>query len=302
MNVDSLCDKLKRSWRAAGYPDDSIAEDVAFSVELALSDSGRGEAFTPEEIDSFVLKVLREAGLTEVAEHYGLDFSPVDSMVPLDLAELTDIIARFMPLDGADAENLAAKVMSAAKGFGASKLSPTLVLELARHFHSLLANVAEASVTTERTHSESPSPSSVWLANEDEIRELAGGRARTLLASGVLTARSVSALFPSIKIEFDIAKFADSLDLTPPAPEFALLPRFAAVMDAVNDIVGGIDGLMSKNENRRLGVLPVHLKILNPDVFTKVWLGGEWPESRRALVEMMELLSEASAREIHLHA
>ncbi|MCK5845703.1 MAG: hypothetical protein KAG97_13400, partial [Victivallales bacterium] len=51
MNVDSLSSKLKRSWHAAGYPDDSLAEDVALSVELALSDSVAGAAFTPAQID-----------------------------------------------------------------------------------------------------------------------------------------------------------------------------------------------------------------------------------------------------------
>ncbi|NOY74467.1 MAG: hypothetical protein GXP32_01585 [Kiritimatiellaeota bacterium] len=300
MDVESLHARLKRSWRAAGYPDDSLAEDVALSVELALSDSKRGAAFTPGEIDAFVLKVLREAGLTEVAEHFGLDSSPVDSMVPVGFKEISNIISKFMKLDENQMNKLADDVLNAANEMDAATASPTLLLELARHFHSRDAKSADLPAPRPRGNARR-SGSAVWLVSKEKIFGLVNLDTRGLLSSEMLKVGGVSALFPSIKLEFDPARFADSLDLAPPVPEFALLPRMAAVADAVNDIVSTIDASTANPADVSGERAPVHLKILNPDVFTEVWLGGRWPVSRPCVVELFETLSESFIREIRLH-
>ena len=296
MDFESLRKRLKRSWKAAGYPDDSIAEDIAFSVELALSESACGSDFTSSEIDAFVLKVLREAGLVEVAEHYGLNFTSVDSLVPVELNSIIDIVRRFTPLEGSSVESIAEKVLESAVGFGANEASPTLLLELARHFASApKPPESSASRTTSKHMSDS-----VWLVRSDEILEMAAPASRELIDGGFLNQHGVSALFPSIRLDFDIAKFADSLDLSPPAPELALLPRFVAFADAVNDIVDKLDARLSETGRVDINDIALRLTLLHSDSFAEIWLGGVWPESRHAVVELMEIISESFVRDAYL--
>ncbi len=301
MEVDLLQTKLKRSWRAAGYPDDSIAEDVAISVELALSEFGHAESFTIAEIDSFVLKVLREAGLTEVAEHYGLDFSVTDSTVAFTRNEILKIIRKFMSIDEFESESLCERVLNAGLKLDVSQAHPTLVLELAKYFHIDSAKFADAAIEAAKNRSNQFQTTRTWLMTSDEIFSATTPTTQTMLASKYLTVRNVSALFPSINVDFDIAKFANSSEFIPPIPDFALLPHLAKAIDGVSDILKAVDSYILKLNANDGQPLATHLKIMNPDIFTETWLGGEWPASRESLVELMEELSNSFVREINLH-
>jgi hypothetical protein len=301
MEVDLLQTKLKRSWSAAGYPDDSIAEDVATSVELALSEFGNVEAFTPAEIDSFVVKVLREAGLTEVAEHYGLDFSPVNSTVPFNRNEILKIIRKFMSMDENASHSLCERVLNAGKKLNFSHTPPTLVLELAKFFHLDSSKLDHATVETLKDHPDKFQTTSTWLITGDEIFSETTSTTQAMLAAKYLTVRNISALFPLINVEFDITKFTNSSEFIPPVPDFALLPHLSEAIDGVNDILKVVDTYILKFNIADSRPIAAHLKIVNPDIFTEIWLGAEWPGARESLVELLKELSNSFTREVILH-
>lgn len=301
MEVELLKTKLKRSWRAAGYPDDSIAEDVAISVELALSEFAHAESFTTAEIDSFVVKVLREAGLTAIAEHYGLDFNVTDSTVPFTRNEILKIIRKFISIDESASESLCERVLNAGLKINLAQAPPTLVLELAKYFHIDSAKFADAAVEAAKNRPKQFQTTRTWLMTSDEIFSATTPATQSMLSSQYLTVRNVSALFPSINVDFDIAKFANSSEFIPPVPDFALLPHLAEAIDGVSDILKVVDSYILKLNANGGQPLAAHLKIMNPDIFTETWLGGEWPASRESLVELMEELSNSFTREINLH-
>ncbi len=279
---ETLQKKIESSCRAAGLHETWIAEDIALSVEFSLGELGNDKVFTNSEIDAIVVKILQEAGLATVAAHYRhLQDNPEAEITFTPLA-IKEIVSRYLHVDTAQLDHIVEKVTDAGQKLLLKDTSPTLILELAKHYmddRSYLSNAPESSIS-KNLHS------CPWLISRDEILQKISGRTSTLVSSDVLKVAGVSRLFPSIRIEIAFANFAKASGLVAPVTDFIIFSYLANLAEAIDNIITiGKELALQLPENNTN--LPVYLKFTDAPKFTNDWLGGNWNESKNCFEELV---------------
>ena len=279
--------KLVKSLIATGIRDTWIAEDISLAVEYSLGDLGPAKVFTVSEIDSFVMKILREVGLNDVAEHYGTTQHAGLKTVVLSRDRISDTVKRFLGLEGAELFTTADKVFNACTALGLNEAFPSLILELAKYYHHEDFEKAAGLVTMPVADA----AGDIWSLSAEQIISTLSEEATDMINSGILALSGISRLFPSIRIDVNFANFADYFALTPPVTELAMIPYLDKLGTALDEIVNSAENLYKDSVDENAS-LPVYMKFTDAMLFATDWLGGEWPESARCLEDIIALLVE----------
>ena len=286
---DKLQEKLASSCRAAGMNDAWIAEDIALSVEFTLGELGKGKVFTNAEIDSIVVKVLHEAGLGAIAIHYRQLQDNSEEELSFKRDKITEIVNRYLQVDKEYSESIISQVEDAGRKLLLKQASPTLILELAKHYMNetpLLATQAPSSLE-----------SCPWLITKEAILKKISGDTSKLIAAEALSPSGISRLFPSIRVEVKFAKFAEEFNLTPPTADFLLISYLQNLADALDDIIETTQHLTTNLPTKQDNI-PVYLKFVDAPGFTEQWLGGNWNESTSCFEELVTELKELMKNDI----
>ena len=280
---DDLQEKLESSCRATGLNETWIAEDLALSVEFALGEMGSDKIFTDLEIDAIVIKVLHEAGLGVVATDYSNHQDNPEAEVSFNLETIAEIIDRYLHLEGDKMKNVAIKVSDAGKKLLLKNASPTLILELAKHYID-----DKSSIPTTLRHQSlyNQLHSCPWLISKEAILQKISGDTAKMVSNQIIKVSGISRLFPSIRVEITFAKFAEEAGLIAPVTDFIMLSYLANLAIAVDDIIN-IASEIIYQQSEKLDNLPVYLKFIDAPEFTEKWLNGNWEESKTCFEELV---------------
>lgn len=281
--------KLVKSLIASGIRDTWIAEDISLAVEYSLGELGSAKVFTVPEIDSFVVKVLREIGMNDVADHYGTTQHTGLKTIALSKEKISDTVQRYLGLEGSELATTSEKVLKACSTLGLKEVLPSLILELAKHYHHKDFEEAAKLIAMPV----SSSADEIWCLMAEQIIATLSEDTTEMIDAGILSVSGISRLFPSIRIDVNFAEFAAAFALNPPVTELAMLPYLDKLALALDEIVSSTESLyydaLSLEKNT---ALPVYMKFTDTVLFATEWLGGEWPESARCLEDIIGLLVE----------
>jgi transcriptional regulator NrdR family protein len=266
---EQLQEKLISSCIAAGIESPWIAEDIALSVEFSLNEIGHSGFFTQTEIDSFVLKVLREVGYSEVAEHYAASAGSSLKTIPVSEKYIRDSVEKYLALTGTDLKENSEKVLKACRNLGMKEVFPSLILELAKYFHFNKFKNDTASVQVNESGNVG---NSVWCVAPEEIAAELPENSSKILNEKIVTASGVSNLFPAVKINASLVQLAELHSLQKPLTELTLAPYLQPLAEAVDITADLILSLYRKKGGSRK--LPVYLRFPDTGLFAAEWMEG----------------------------
>lgn len=284
---EEVQEKLIKSLLAAGMRDTWIAEDISLAVEYSLSELGTAQVFTVPEIDSFVVKILREVGLNEVADHYGTVQHAGLKTIPVNQDKISDTVARYLGIEGPELYTTAEKVLKACSTLGLREAFPSLILELAKHYHHEDFEAATQYISLPS----GTAADEIWELMAEQIVATLSEDTIEMVDTGIIALSGVSKLFPSIRIDVNFADFAKLFALEPPVTELALVPFLDKLAVALDEIVKTTESLYSASIEEDTQ-LPVYMKFTDAMLFSTEWLGGEWPESAECLSDIVSILVE----------
>jgi hypothetical protein len=289
---DLLQEKLELSCRAAGLNETWIAEDISLAVEFTLAELGNDKVFTNSEIDAIVIKVLQEAGLTAVATHYKHRQENPEPQISFTTETISEIVDRYLHPDEKDRADIISKVSDAGKKLLLTNASPTLILELAKHYMD---------DQTSRSSKETPLPASLhscpWLISRQNIEQKVSGTTAKMISDQIIKISGISRLFPAIRLEITFAKFAESSGLTAPVTDFILFSYLANLATALDDIIDTAKHLATALPDK-LESPPIYLKFSDAPQFTEVWLSGNWEENKECFEELVAELKSLLKNEV----
>ena len=280
---DLLKKKIEESCKAAGLKETWIAEDIALAVEFSLGELGNENIFTEPEIDAIVVKILQEAGLGSVAQHYRRLQNNPEPEISFTTTAIRDVVEKYLHIeDDEQIDNIVEKVSDAGRKLLLKNTSPTLILELAKHYmddYSYLAKQNDKSLSEHLN-------SCPWLVSRDSVLQKISGKTSELVASEVLKVSGISKLFPSIRIEIAFIKFASNAGLVAPVTDFTILSHLSNMAAALDDIINVAKELSRKHPTLNPDI-PVYLKFTDAQLFTDEWLGGNWSESKECFEDLV---------------
>jgi len=285
--LELLQEKLISCCLAAGVTAPWIAEDIALSVEFSLREIGSSNLFTQVEIDSFVLKVLREIGYGEVADHYLDATSNSIGTVAVSEKFIEDAVERYLGLTGDDLKETAGKVCHACLELGMKNIFPTLLLELAKYFHyNQFKRESENIQIVDRLQS----GDSVWAVSPDELNKILQKKNSEILTEKIITVSGVSNLFPSIKINISLVSLAKLHGLQKPLTELTIMPYLQTLAEAIDDVANLTLETFIKKECAR--DLPVYLRFADTAIFSSDWMEGASPADADFIISyIVEMLN-----------
>ena len=287
--------KLVRSCIASGIRDTWIAEDIALSVEYSLGELASSKVFTMSEIDSFVVKVLREVGFVEVADHYSTMQHSGLKTVPVSMDKISDIVSRFLGLENQELYSTSLKIQKVCTVLGLKEVFPSLILEFAKYYHyeNFDAVTKHISLPLSSTTAEG-----VWAVRAEQIISTLSKETFKMIKEEIITVSDVSKLFPSVRINLSFANFATALALEPPITELAIIPFFDKLAIAVDDIIKSTESVYFASCESSVDELPIYMKFTDVVLFSTEWLGGEWSNASHCLKEMVFSLTEMLNRQV----
>lgn len=288
--IDELQSKIIQSCLAAGIKDVWIAEDISLSIEYALGHSeNRQRVFTLEDLHYLVVKILEETGFPEVAESFKLQHDIEDETVSINGETVRQIIENNLGLLGKSQEQLAEKTQAALSLLKINDAPSNLVLELAKYYKSTEAPIDDISSLVATKKDENS-----WRVDESTVYEMLSDTAKSFIDDSIIQLNRVTPLYPSIKVDLRITKFANFLNLEAPLTEMVIIPYFTSISDAINEIVKVYDHLYDEvtegTEAERSDALPVYLIVRDMSLFAKEWLLSVWPDAYDCCEDMLYYL------------
>jgi len=287
--VDELQAGIIRGCLSAGTRDLWIAEDIALSIEYAMALPGnRGRTFTVSEINSLVIKILEETGYPEAAEAYRRQHSSIGVKVNPDYALISELVNRHLGLAGNNLVLVTEKVVTAAEKIGIAEAAPLLLVELAKHYKEELLAEHDAELVS----LPAVPPSSPWLISQADIMDLLSPESRKLEQASVLGFSGISRVFPAFKIDLRITRLVNHYGLVTPLTEMALITRWGALGNALNEVTAGVRRLLAEKTAQPLPELPIYLMVNDMSAFACTHLLSRWPEAEPCCREMLSYLEE----------
>ncbi|MFZ2654124.1 MAG: hypothetical protein WAX69_04365 [Victivallales bacterium] len=289
---DELQSRLYQSCLSCGINDGTLAEDITLSVEYVLKKiSEGGRVFAVSEINNFVVRMLEEAGYPELADSFIRQNKIQRLDVKPDFNLISGIVSKHLAVEGEELQSIVLKVVSSCGMLGMDKASPSLILELARYYREKSFDLRAANAGLPKLKSDSP-----WCLRNEDIFSSLSLETRRLVSGGVLSASHVSRLFPSLKIELNLAAAAGHFSLGRNLTELAILPCLQACSAGVNEISSVAGGLylnyLNANGAKSADIqLPVFARLNEIAVFSDKYLDARWPESHACVNEMAAMLA-----------
>jgi hypothetical protein len=300
---DELQSRLYKSCLSCGINDSTLAEDITLSVEYVLKKISSGEyVFTVSEINSFVVKMLEDAGYPEIAGDFIRQNKIQKIDIKPDFSLVSGIVHKHLAVDGEELESIARKVISSCDILKIDKGSPSLIIELARYYRERNFELKTSGFNTTPIRSGSP-----WCVKTDEIVFSLSPDAKMLGSENILSVKNVSRLFPAVKIDLRLFEAARFYSLDKPLTELALLPCFracAAGISEISDVSEKLYGdfLAGNGVSGHEAGLRVFLRICDAAAFSDAYLDIKWPESGKCLNDMGALLVSMVDREISMRS
>ncbi|MFA6567935.1 MAG: ATP cone domain-containing protein [Victivallales bacterium] len=300
---DELQSRLYKSCLSCGINDSTLAEDITLSVEYVLKKISSGEqVFAVSEINSFVVRMLEDAGYPEIARNFIRQNKIQKIDVKPDLSLVSGIVRKHLAVEGDELESIVRKVLSSCDMLKIDKGSSSLIIELARYYREKDFEFKTSEFNMPLIKSGSP-----WCVTADQIIFSLSLDARVLASANILSVKNVSRLFPAVKIDLSLFEAARFYTLDKPLTELALLPCFRACATGITEISDVSEKLYGAflAENGFSGhetSLPVFLRICDAAAFSDAYLDVKWPESGKCLSDMLALLASMVDREISIRS
>ncbi len=264
---EELQSLIHRACIECGFDDAWLSEDMALSVEYLILEAGDKREFSMEEIYDFASRMLDETGHGNVASRFrrncGIKMSSPGCGVESIRALL--VSKGVSGADPSEADRIAPLISSALKRLGVENADEGLILALARHYRSKSDGIAPRTpglrkgvilLSSERISAE--------LSSMDGVGEY--------VSASVLSFHPVSTLFPSLKISFSLAKFAEMKGLVSPLTELCLmpcLPDLAAVIARCREHLAGM-----LSEAGCQARMPAMLRVVDSIEFAREYMGS----------------------------
>lgn len=283
-SLDSLHTEVMQAFIRSDTPEQYLAEDVALAVEAALRASDRpAGVFTESEINAAVIRILERTGLGDVASCFRKRHSCARILVSAQPEQIASMLKNHLSApEGADFELLARKVAAAAVKIGAQEADPALFIELARFFQSSGASAVELP--------EAPGEGGEFIAVE-ALRRLAGSGLDELFEAKVLAAAPVSCrVFPSLRVNFHMVRFAKLRGLSAPLTEMMIAADLHKLCVKLNAFKRVADCLYRETTGET-SPLPGNLFVPDMEEFAAEWLAWRFPEARESCMELFSGLA-----------
>ncbi|MEA4862917.1 MAG: hypothetical protein AB7F40_07535 [Victivallaceae bacterium] len=283
-SLDSLHIEVMQAFIRSDTPEQYLAEDVALAVESALRASDRpAGVFTESEINAAVIRILERTGLGEVASCFRKRHTCARILVAAQPERIAPLLSSHLAaVEGADFELLARKVAAAAVKIGAQEADPALFIELARFFQSSGAAAVELPETAGDGEEFIP---------VETLLKLAGSGLGELFEAKVLAAAPVSCrVFPSLRINFHLGRFARLRGLTPPVTEMMLAADLYKICVKLNAFKCAAENLYRETTGET-AELPGNLFVPDMEEFAAGWLAWRFPEARESCMELFSGLT-----------
>jgi hypothetical protein len=280
-----------------------LAEDITLSVEYVLKKISLGDhVFTASEINSFVARMLEDAGYPEIAQDFIRQNKIQKIDIKPDLSLVSGIVSKHLAVKGEELESIARKVISSCDILKIDKGSPALIIELARYYRERNFELKTFGFNTPLIRSGSP-----WCVKTDEIIFSLSPDAKMLGSANILSVKNVSRLFPVVKIDLSLSEAVRFYSLDKPITELALIPCFracAAGISEISDVSEKLYGVFLAENGfpEHKADLRVSLRICDATAFSDAYLDIKWPESGKCLNDMGALLVSMVDREISMRS
>jgi hypothetical protein len=288
---EELQSRIIRSCLTAGHRDAWFAEDVVLAIESALRGPDDDPRPTNEgDLNALVVRVLADAGLPEVAGEFARQNSGTEiTAVKPVRSRIAEIIADKLNLAG-DCLNLCTtRVEAACKKLQIDDAAPSLLVELARYYRDSERDSAPPPRigSPKKQVAGIRNADSPWLLPASSIVSAIDSGTLRYISGGILQVRSVSKLFPSLKIDLSLVRYAETLNLAPPISEMALYAHFPPLATAIDDIARTINSKLAAT----IAVsCPIVLQLPDCRLFSERFLGSPWPEGESLCREIVSSL------------
>jgi len=273
----------------SGIKDYWLAEDLTNAVESALIfHSNSGVVFSDPEINSFLVKILEDAGYPNIAENFREKNSIETENILLSYDTVKKLFKTQLGLKGENLACLSEKVINACDSLGVSDASPSLLLELARYYKKFNISVPKFKNLNYLNIGTTP-----WILSASEILPLLSPDTQKLIKSSLIDVAGISRLFPSIKINLKLEVLAQYYDFKPIITELVLFPCFDIVINSINEIITRINRHFTLKEEKIIEkTLPVYLRFSDIYGFSKKYLGVQLPTGEKFCKDIAVMLAE----------
>ena len=288
--AEELQSRLIRSCLNSGIKNYWLAEDLTNAVENALIfQSNSGVVFSESEINSFLVKILEDAGYPNVAENFREKNETETGNILLSYNTVKKTLKTQLALKGNDLASLSEKVLNACDSLAISSASPSLLLELARHYRNFNISIPKLKNLNYRDIATTP-----WILPVSEILPLLSPGTKKLIKSGLIDIGGISRLFPSIKINLKLAILAEHYGLKPVITELVLLPCFDIVINSINEIITRIHRHLAIKEEKNIEkTFPIYLRFSDIYGFSKKYFGIQLPDGEKFCKDIAFMLAES---------
>ncbi len=226
--MEELQNRLFGAFVAVGRGDcASLAEDIALATERALRDCDRPNlTFGRGELDAAIVRLLENAGYPQAAQVYMR--RGVSSVLTIDTkakAEIALLLRKHLSCSDIRFNHIVDAVVQAMQKAEIPAATPTLLLELGRHF--------------EREYREAPLQlplPQIPAFDRESLLPLLSPEAAHFVESGILRVAGIHTLFPSLRFYCLLNDFAAEKKYQPPMTELEVVPDLRKIGRLIDEM------------------------------------------------------------------
>ncbi len=289
-DADKLKVALTEAFEASGNPNGYLAEDIACAVESAMMESLRSDRiFTQSEVDAAVNRILENAGCANVAQVFRRANSHLYITLDASVNDTQMLISRHLGIEEPFAGKLAGQVVDALKQLNINSASPALYLELARHYEhnsGVKLSADHGSVAAAAGQGSSDRTNKILLTSA-QASDLMPQSGNYLLEKKIIKLSNVSKLYPNFRLTLDLSALCSSLQLSAPVTDLQLAPALYSAGEKVGVWLNLLCNHLGNDQ------IPLYLVLNDLDLFTRNYLGSDYPAGRVNALEIAGLFRNA---------
>lgn len=254
--------KLIKACISAGLKDYWLAEDITNAVENALTDQAKnGNYFSEPEINSFIIKILNNAGFSDVAENFKNNNTFINDKIKIEKNSIEKVLSTHLGLNKENLKVVTNKVIESCKILNLQEAASNLILELGRHYNNNNLTISKLNNLNINKKTNSS-----WLMTEQEVLANISDKSRDMFRKEIISIRGISSIFMSLNINIKLTKLAEQFDLDPILTELVILPYFQYPASSINEVIQNVFSLLkNKDILKDTNHLPVYLRF--PDLY-----------------------------------